>query len=252
MAFFTFDRRKIDPTIRPWGRTFDWTPEYMETLIWLDAADLDTVVLNESNTIDMWKDKSGNKNHFTVPSTWNSPLLLTKGINNLSSIRFIKASKHGLGLARPADSLTFFVLLRRGASEADSILLSNGGSSGRYWACMANNTSAGSSDITNLVTHFNGTLISNPNRGQFYSSANGNTVLWSFSGGITAWGANFYLGGYNQSAWYLVADIAEVVITNGLLDEEKRLKVEGYLCHKWGISNNLSKDHLYRNSKPQR
>jgi hypothetical protein len=249
MAFFTFDRRIIDPILRPWGRTFDWDPEYLETLVWLDASDKQTIILNESNTIDQWSDKSGNGNHFTVPSTWNSPSVFEKGINNLDVIRFVKASKHGLGRARPGNHISFHVVLQRQSADPDSILLSNGGSSGNYWACMANNTSAGSADISSLITYFDGTLISNPNRGQFRTSVNGRIAMWSFSGSLS-W-TNFYLGGYNNSSWYLTADLAEIIITDGVLSTEDRQKIEGYLAHKWAITANLPSDHPYKTSKPQ-
>lgn len=45
--------------------------------------------------------------------------------------------------------------------------------------------------------------------------------------------------------------IAELIITNGLLSEDDRRRMEGYLAHKWGLTGNLPSDHPYKTKKPK-
>ena len=62
-----------------------------------------------------------------------------------------------------------------------------------------------------------------------------------------------YFGASDDDYMYGSFDLAEVILANvgsGGLTAEIRQKTEGYLAHKWGITNVLPSDHPYKNSVP--
>ena len=44
--------------------------------------------------------------------------------------------------------------------------------------------------------------------------------------------------------------LLEMIIYDSVLAEEDRVKVEGYLAHKWGFQSDLPSDHTWKNSAP--
>lgn len=49
---------------------------------------------------------------------------------------------------------------------------------------------------------------------------------------------------------YMQGDICEIVITPNAISTDNRLRMEGYLAHKWGITSKLAADHPYKTTAP--
>jgi hypothetical protein len=56
--------------------------------------------------------------------------------------------------------------------------------------------------------------------------------------------------GGSSTSWYFDGPIAEVIALPAAVNLEDRQKVEGYLAHKWGLSEKLIANHPYKNSAP--
>jgi hypothetical protein len=48
----------------------------------------------------------------------------------------------------------------------------------------------------------------------------------------------------------LTGDLAEVIVGGATLSSADRLRLEGYLAHKYGLQANLPNDHTYRFKAP--
>ena len=44
--------------------------------------------------------------------------------------------------------------------------------------------------------------------------------------------------------------IHEIIICKYILSDTDKKKMEGYLAHKWNLTDNLPSDHAYKNQKP--
>jgi hypothetical protein len=80
--------------------------------------------------------------------------------------------------------------------------------------------------------YINGSLVARDSNRSSLVSWNGGTI-----------------GRYSQ--WYYQGDINEVLLYNPHIDTDaKRLKIEGYLANKWGITNVLSDSHPFKYISP--
>jgi hypothetical protein len=49
---------------------------------------------------------------------------------------------------------------------------------------------------------------------------------------------------------FFKGSVYEFLIFSENLFDDNRQKIEGYLAHKWGLSNNLPANHPYKNNAP--
>ncbi len=54
----------------------------------------------------------------------------------------------------------------------------------------------------------------------------------------------------NGSLYFFMGDVAEILIIDGVISDDDRYKIEGYLAHKWGLSDNLDAEHIYKSTPP--
>jgi hypothetical protein len=54
----------------------------------------------------------------------------------------------------------------------------------------------------------------------------------------------------DRTDYYLLGDIAEVVVYNAALSDTDRQTVEGYLAWRWGLQGSLPAGHPYKNCAP--
>ena len=54
----------------------------------------------------------------------------------------------------------------------------------------------------------------------------------------------------NGASLAMDGELHELIIFNEPLSQANREKVEGYLAHKWGLTNNLPSDHPYKYEPP--
>ena len=58
------------------------------------------------------------------------------------------------------------------------------------------------------------------------------------------------IGKRADNNWPFNGDISEIIIYSATLSTSDRQKIEGYLAHKWGLTDKLPANHPYKNSAP--
>lgn len=225
--------------------------------LWLDAADMNTIVVSDTK-VKYWNDKSANNFNFSNLSLATCPQYSKTGFNEyyptiLFSTNFLARVNSG---TLATTYTAFFVV------QGNSIPVGNGGlidaETGRF--AMAHASFEGS--IRPGV--FNGFWTICPN------IANTDPVIYSF---VCATGGGLYINGtinatitsfppiamngnvalgsrFSRDSAFLNAKLSEVVLYNTTVSDINRQKVEGYLAWKWGLVRNLPINHLYKNSPP--
>lgn len=274
MGFFSFDRR-IDPVAPPWGyprgRGTPWTPEKIVTAMWFDAADEDSLII-DSGVVSQWNDKSGNDRHATQSSTAR-PTFVSSALNNLPVLRF-DGSNDCLLLTSVANG----VFRNIGQASIFAVAINNGGDSSRciFLATTSSTTysraysffqsgtfEGGGRRIDGNAFHgmevaASGYIIGGVEldyaNAEMYLSLNGER---NARGGFQTAGltsdtnsALVSIGGKGGSD-RLKGDIAEIIICLYIPSAEVRQKIEGYLAHKWGLADNLSSEHPYKEFFPR-
>jgi hypothetical protein len=224
-----------------------WTPDRLGSPLkaWYDATEL---VLSDTNAVATWPDLSGNSNDITEAT--NRPTYRTNIKNSLPVVRFDgsndRLSKSGGITGIGAQPLTFFFALD---SNTAGRRLFNVGT-----------TFAIGHEATNVFRMFAGTnfdyVASNTNWNVHVCVFNGASSLGSLNGtassltnaGTNAASGDFSVGSSLSPSSFLSGDFGEIGVVNGALATADRLKVEGYLGHKWGIT--LASGHPYENNAP--
>lgn len=240
-----------------------WTPVEIETTLWLDAADEDTIIL-DGGSVSRWNDKSGNTrhaiqndpsrrpgfsygidfrygNHF-LSSTWvfNTPLnknaFIVGEISGGENTRrcFFESYSNIFTFGYAAYSLEVTInnrLLCSGRSDSqaetveDPIVLPSGKNLLSFHQinnqslrlCRAGSQVNNSAPFTSVVGEHNGLMIGT------FRSAN-----------------DRFLNGL----------IYEILLIDRDITEYEHRQIEGYLAHKWDLTDNLPVDHPYKNEAP--
>jgi hypothetical protein len=244
-----------------------WTPAQITTSLWLDAADVSTIILNGS-TVSQWNDKSGNSRNVSQANASLQPLYTLNGLNSLNIANFDGSNDVLNGIAMSnffsPTSYSAFVVGRARTIVTDDV---NGypneafyGDAGGYVAMYlrsSNLIGAYNWDGTNKVAttaYTANTFVIG------YAELSGSNIRIRTNGGsetITATSATQVLTGtiqigrnWNSDVYCLDGEIAEVIFTNAALSNTNRQLIEGYLAHKWGMQANLPNDHPYKSSAP--
>ena len=70
-----------------WSVSDDWSPNEIETVLWLDAADSGTIT-ETAGFVSQWDDKSGNGYHFTQSVGTAQPATGVANVNSINAIDF--------------------------------------------------------------------------------------------------------------------------------------------------------------------
>lgn len=226
-----------------------WTPASVTTSIWLDADDSTTITANVSNDVATWADKSGSSNDFTQSTDSNKPTLVSvngrsalyfdganTSMTSTSSLQDVVSSDNlfSLYLALPSSSDARGLFHARGTARVQMrdntqwmIGTYSGGDPGI--ATSANILGGIQRDINGDVSYsIDGTFSANVYN-DTVSLQDGTTLKIGESDGIRHTG-----------------HVGELIAFPSHLSTEDRLKLEGYLAHKWGFLDNLPSDHLYK------
>lgn len=240
-----------------------WTPKSLSGLrVWLDSADASTVniVSSTTNSVSKWLDKSGNGIHAYQNNVSNSPTYSGKQ-NGLPGIAlngtsqwlqvndFIGAGTTTIMIFKPlsggtqrqeiistrtsgavtfASNVNYFFQISR---DTQTVNMDTSASS-RVWidgiernASYYNNSSTGLSAPNNiacaLVVELSDVLSKHGRKSVLLGRANATVVNWYMSG-----------------------EIYEIIICDEKLSEDERLRLDGYISNKWGIS--LPSNHPYK------
>lgn len=279
MAFFKLSDRIINKDSKPWGYAdarvgaIAWQPDEITNLVlWLDAADLDTLTLDGSNNVEQWNDKSGEGNHVSQSDSSRCPSL----VDFFNSQKSVSFNGHCLNASLDTSAVaTLFFVIRintinqeeyrgffssclsevdkpsntfqfdiggplRGGENKIGIFGNDSSNNPSTRAVAPNNYTAGEKYIVLLSAKTNSLGIS-------VNSSSFDTVpLTDFNPAYKTIG----IGRNRGNNEFINGDIAECGMYFNEISVDSRQKVEGYLAHKWGLTANLPADHLYKDSAP--
>ena len=246
----------------------DFLNELEETTLWLDAADPSTIVTSAGNEVDTWENKV---NPDVKMSSWSNKPSYDATINSVAAIDINSANGQREG----------FNAYKNGSAWSPAS--ANGVASGPVedvvvilaWRVDTNNRTTFPFNFGwgDHLPWSNGSIFwhFSDNRKSVHIASNNESVLtileFSTTKGIQnvykngslkltgprtsptyIGGAFFFPGNGGDSNYNPDFTLGELLVLRGILSEEEREKIEGYLAHKWGIS--LAADHTFVNSPP--
>jgi hypothetical protein len=232
-----------------------WTPEYIDTELWLDASDTDTIT-EAAGAVSQWNDKSGNDCHAVQASSISQPITNSRTLNGLNVLDFDGSNDDMSMVAGPQPDSAQTIMIA--VVDLDSPLKAEGqrllnfqvGASSR-WSLrledelLAQYTNAASFTGPEIAITSGARLISGYRDGTTVGvSVNGGVPVTDTSGGnatVDTW----KVGSYDSANDFLDGGFAEVVVLKSYTLETLQ-KLEGYLAWKWGIQTSLPLDHPYR------
>lgn len=253
------------------GAPYPWTPERLGPGFWMAADRSDSFTLSGDQIVE-WSDLGGLGNSATQSDDSRRPTLIESGLDQKPIVAF-NGTSHFLDLPladfEPSQfqDISFFALVRWDG-------LVSGNPSGIYGLL------SGSTVNHFEITDSGGRLRSRLRSNDISSSGTMTTGQWMlvgfqynsseplqrlFRNGVqraqsSSSAGNFIitdrahrLGSSHDTASngrLFHGAMAEVVQVTSPLSDLERQKIEGYMMHKWGLEDQLSSDHPYRNSAP--
>jgi hypothetical protein len=257
-----------------------WSPAQMQTALWLDAADISTIVTT-SGLVSQWTDKSGNARN--ASTTVRFPSILNNAFNGLTAINFTAAA------ATKLDTPNFSIAPSRqfcSFAVAFGASLLGGSTYRRIWVAKGVNPDSLSPGATYPEGYFGG----GPNNGEAMQIAGGAGVTSPLVSGLSLTqpfilsgrfgtaglaanvnsvaangGMQSTLGGQSGSlsttgirigsdvstssisSWN--SWIGEIILTQDITFAQSQ-QIEGYLAWKWGLVNMLPANHPFINRPP--
>lgn len=245
-----------------------WTPSSVTTSAWYDVSDNDTLTI-ESSVVTKINDKSGNEIHLNAGNYQgtNNHALTSNALNGLSVVALDGDDRYnpsiGDSISIPDGNLQTFVLAQVDEVDSanDSIIAMAG--TAPNWQLQAGNSTTFRASLNSQAGV---TIASSTNFVGGYHIFNaffdwGNTTMRSYVDGEVEGSAtpSSQLGSplalrvftNRGNAAMPKGKLAEIIICLDVSDTT-RIKIEGYLAHKWGLTTNLATDHSYKSSAPIR
>jgi hypothetical protein len=217
--------------------------------MWIDATDEATVTLN-SGAISQIDDKSGNDRHATQVTVSIQP----DYIDGSAGYKAIDLSTPSdgrifLGDTTLGTDCTLYIVMKE--SETSFIPLSVPTS--KYVAvCQQGNSSTTMFNGSGTLSYYkNGSIESPSTRGDLYDLYGGdNLVIFEIRDfDTTTWTSDWNFG-YYSSTFNQNGEGYEIIALNSNATGEDRLKIQGYLAHKYGLESELPLAHPYRTAAP--
>jgi hypothetical protein len=233
-----------------------WTPEYIDTELWLDAADSDTIT-ESGGAVSQWADKSGNARDARQETGSLQP---TTGANTLGGLNVITYDLDQLKLSSDVPiRAAFFVtstLLGCNVNSNVSPIFGGLATTNHDYVFVYNltaydisidgeNSKPGSAGVDG------GALVAGTNidLGLTPTEIEGDrlwSVTFNANANIGNIGYTYTTGGHR----YLNGRLAELVFLSEIPSTDIRQTIEGYLAHKWGLEANLPVGHPYESDAP--
>jgi hypothetical protein len=237
-----------------------WTPAEMTTALWLDASKTESITLVNS-AVSQWSDLSGNNKNATQSNSGNRPTysageyLIFDGTTQYLETTYILPDIHAVFyVARRYTQLGSGSILRPvvEASIPDNLPL-NASYGSRRPPLTEMEFAVGADRPDPLPTW-------NVNERVMSSAVLNQTVLTGGKNGLFDLSANASPNATTAPTWIgggptfperrFAGEINEVIILSSVPTELNRQKIEGYLAHKWALSNELPVTHPYKNTPP--
>jgi hypothetical protein len=189
---------------------------------------------------------SGNNRHATATSTAR-PSLVSAEINGLDVARF-NGTSNALSVARPFDGTGSMWHVQKTAT-ANYFLFFSGNNTKLTLAVESGSSSGVAPGFGTPDWYRDGNVQTWSPRGDAYTALNSRTaVVGAVGASMSGWSTP--IGMWSGSGYFFAGDIGEIIAISGEVSEETRRLIEGYLCWKWGLENNLPSDHVYKGSPP--
>lgn len=270
--------------------SINWSPKKLTNLaLWLDADDINSftfsIILGSPPTtyVAEWRDKSSNNRHLVQPNFSVRPIYNDSISNNKPGIVFdgvddlLTCTSNLTGLLQNVSGYTAYMVFSPSLSRAGipiSISTGTNISSSRFY--LYNNLSVNNRTFiigarrldTDNFTQKSTLSVFPANATTIYGSkldlqnatlthnVNGtaqNPVSFLTSGSTSNTAPLRCIVGCNSdlaASAFFSGFISEIIITNNNLTNTDSNKLEGYLAHKWLLSNSLPSNHPYKNSPP--
>jgi hypothetical protein len=242
--------------------THEWLPSAISPTAWYQAS---AISGSDGDSVPSWVDSSGNGFNAAQAVSSRQPTLQTRELNSQSVVRFdgtndivsdsdIAALDVGTGdifmaaVFKSTDDSGAQFFFEKGTTQfalmttAAGVLQVRMGGTTNIPTQSAGNWSrteyviVTASRVSATCTGFvNGTAMTKTSTTNTGSISNSDV----FDLGASAVGGN-----------PLTGDLAEVIVGGATLSSADRLRLEGYLAHKYGLQANLPNDHTYRFKAP--
>jgi hypothetical protein len=233
-----------------WDHSVDLGLKSSPLAVWFDASDLNadgTIDTNASGDITVWKDKSGNNRH--ASGGGNAPFLNSTGGPNGKRVIEQRANEY-LNVSGTFFAKDHFYVWR--SPPANTTWSGYGGALGH------NPASGNTQRDSNYITQHQQTYF---HSGQYPQGVSKNGL--PLSGSFDLAPINQYhvvritvndnnLGPYSSyqigrlTGLQCNLDIAEIVAFESELSDDEADKIESYLAHKWGLADQLTPGHAYK------
>ena len=226
------------------GTAFDVND--LSPALWLDASEPSSITKDSNGLVSQWNDKSGNNNHVIQATSLQKPTHSGSEVNfsdadNMDFTSNLPSTWWAITIGSPGPINSFRSLVFTQPGDTP-VLVSNVDSSfGAYKSSFgqAGSITWGVGETAMMAIDANGTNTQiSKNAGQFFATGkNPNNAAVNFGG----------IGTNNTQSFGVVN---EFILFSAEPSEDDRLKIEGYLAHKWGLTANLPQDHLYKATAP--
>ena len=246
----------------------DWIPTYLSSgtlTAWYKA---DSISGSDGDSVAAWSDSSGNGHTTAQLTASRQPTLQTNELNSKSVVRFdgtndilsdgdIAALDVGTGdiwmaaVFKSTDTSAEQIVFEKNHTIFGVVVAGDGdlqfraGGSGASNAAEQNN---GNWSRTAFVIA-TGARVSGTLSG-FVNGSAADTTGVTNTGSINNKNVLDIGGRAAGATGSFNGDIAEILVGGATLDTNQRQKIEGYLAHRYGLSDNLPSDHPYKSSKP--
>ncbi len=251
------------------------SPLLSEVVLWLDAADSQTISLS-GTSVTSWASKGAFSNTWTQGTSSSRPDYSATGFSGLPAITFSSSTRQWLGrsgsMGTIVNNWSAFVVASPSLTATSKTESSSGtGATTGVRALLfadnfgATDSAGGMSLGTNVVQTFEhgnsyapvlaqgthaapaGAIYEMSLSNRSHSIRKNGTLLRT---GLTSPRPNVYLSfaglGDTQGWGAYAGALAEVIAIAGALTTTVRQEIEGYLAVKWGLTGNLPTGHPYR------
>lgn len=224
-----------------------WTPEELPNkLVWLDAADPRSIVpfTSAATRVERWRDKSGRGMDAVGTNSFYCPTYTNYALNGLTAVTFTNGDQGSLDFTSQTTIRTAVCLCRW-----DTAIMSPhpnykpiiGHSSNYDFHGSLNtgvlfDTTYSSLSVRNGNKWIDGTAVTTP---AYYFT---DTIhVFTTTANVTA--SRFMDRNLGNRGFH--GNYYELILLSSVITTSDRLKVEGYLAHKWGLLNKLTSNHPY-------
>ncbi len=245
-----------------------WTPDILNPVAWYDATDVATI-LQSSGNVSEWKSKIGTSHMLQATST-KQPITGIKQINGLNTIAFdgtddaLKTAISPFGSS--IQNAMIMGAINIGTISASTLFSLSGTAvdATKRWQTHAPYSDgniyfdcAGASGGNRLQIASGWSANQNKLLGFYCSTTDNVQQIWESgklikgdtTGHVITTDSGIALG-HNGADDFDNCTMGEIVILNGVVSNQNRQVLEGYLAHKWGFAATLPTDHPYKVAPP--